>query len=517
MNQPTRDFGDRHSQHHDTRLALALDATQSGIWDFRVQDGTFVGTAHLYKMLGEEPVDGEDSFDWFLERLHVDDYQKTLAAIDAAQQDDAIAYRTEFRLKHVDGSYRWILSSGRVVERDAEGRAIRMIGHHVDIHDAKTTDLQIRDALHKEARNQRLIKEIFQHVPACIAIFDTDMRFLAVSRRWIDTYRIAHGNIIGQSVYDVMPGIPEKWRKVHERCLRGASERCDEDYWRMPNGEEHWERWEVLPWYQTEKGDIGGITIFSEDISQRKCVEDELDAQREQLADVTRIALLDQYGIHYAHELKHPLSEIQFYSKAAKNHLRDRVESDHPALVYLDGICDAADHAAEFITTIPQAGIDDIGERNRVTVNQLIESSIRLIQARILANGVTIDWQPTDLESAVKCIPIQLQHVFLNLFANALESMIGSGDTQKRIRVAAKGLDNGHIQITVSDTGPGMSKQTVARAFDRFFSTKKDGIGLGLAMCRAIVEAHGGTIDITIRKPVEFRVELPLSGGQAVK
>ncbi len=139
----------------------------------------------------------------------------------------------------------------------------------------------VRDITERKAAEELLITReeqlrlFVEHSPAAIAMFDREMRYLVVSRRWMTDYRLGNQCILGRSHYEIFPEIPTRWKEIHQRCLAGATERCEEDPFPRADGGLDWVRWEVRPW-QSRKGEIGGILIFSEVISDRKVAEAKL-------------------------------------------------------------------------------------------------------------------------------------------------------------------------------------------------------------------------------------------------
>lgn len=134
-------------------------------------------------------------------------------------------------------------------------------------------------------RDEQLLRLLVEHTPASIAMFDRNMRYLVVSRRFLADYDLDGQELIGRSHYDVFPEMPQRWKEIHRRCLAGAVERCEEDPFPRKDGTLDWVRWEIRPWFDAE-GEIGGIILFSEVITERKVLEHEVMAARDRLTNV---------------------------------------------------------------------------------------------------------------------------------------------------------------------------------------------------------------------------------------
>ncbi|WP_066382855.1 PAS domain S-box protein [Anabaena sp. CA = ATCC 33047] len=164
------------------------------------------------------------------------------------------------------------------------------------------TELTERKQAEAALQQQEITLRLFaQYAPASIAMFDKNMHYVMVSQRWVDDYQLnSAGSIIGRSHYEIFPELPERWRQIHQRCLAGAVDKCEEDSFIRPNGMQQWIRWEIHPWH-TATGEIGGIIIFSEDITQRKQAEQSLAKELVRIQTLFNtsfdgIVILDEQG-----------------------------------------------------------------------------------------------------------------------------------------------------------------------------------------------------------------------------
>ncbi len=259
----------------EERFRLAMDATSDGVWETDVPSGASYYSPAYYRMLGYEPGEYSSGVESWRRLLHPDDAEAALRTDQDCVDGRVVAFANEYRMRAKSGEWRWILDRGKAVERDCAGRALRMVGTHIDITERKRAEQAL-------ARSEERLRLFVEHAPAAIAMLDSDMHYLAVSRRWLLDYRLGERDVIGLSHYDVFPEISETWRALHRRCLEGAVERSDGDAFPRADGTLDWIKWEIRPW-RANSGAIGGMLLFSEVITDRVRAEQAVRESRERL------------------------------------------------------------------------------------------------------------------------------------------------------------------------------------------------------------------------------------------
>ena len=177
-----------------------------------------------------------------------------------------------------------VVSSAWVLHRDSQGLPVRILETNIDITARKQAENQLRES---EDRFRLFV----EHAPAALAMFDREMRYLHMSRRWRTDYGLGERELRGVSHYEIFPEIPERWKEIHRRGLAGEVLMQESDRFDRPDGSVQWIRWEVRPWYD-RTGAIAGILVFAEEITERKQAQERLAEQAEELsrqaAELTR-------------------------------------------------------------------------------------------------------------------------------------------------------------------------------------------------------------------------------------
>ncbi len=208
---------------------------------------------------------------------HPDDRAAIAAAWDATRRRGE-PYDIRHRIVRQDtGEVRWIHARGEV-QRDESGRPVRVLGVAQDITETK----QVEDALRQ---NEEVMRYIIKHDPNALAVYDKDLRYIAVSDRYLQDYGVAEEDVLGKHHYEVFPEMPQRWKDVHRRVLAGATERNDDDWFRRTDGSITYNRWECRPWYEAD-GSIGGMITYTEVTTERKRAEHAL-RQSKRILDAT--------------------------------------------------------------------------------------------------------------------------------------------------------------------------------------------------------------------------------------
>jgi len=420
----------------------------------------------------------------------------------------------EYQVDGPEGDVRWMEWTDRGFF-DERGRIVELqaVGHDI-------TDRKHAEEVIKQSEEQ--VRHFVRHVPAAVAMFDRDMRYLIYSPRWLTDYKLGDQDLVGRSHYEVFPEIPEEWRAVHRRCLEGAVEVHDDDTWVRRDGSTEWTRWEVRPW-RNARNEIGGIIMFTEVTTERKRAEE----AHQRLVAQTRVAEAlrevdrrkDEFLAMLSHELRNPLAPIAM----AIEIMRMQEPAD-------DSIVWARDVIARQTAQLTRL-VDDLLDVSRITlgkitlnrsvldlrpiVAQAVEAAQPLLTARHHVLAVDVSAQP---------LPIwgdgaRLTQIISNLLNNAARFTADGGHIALAVR-----REGARVVLSVKDDGVGIPSDMRERVFDMYTQIewpaqrKQEGLGIGLALVKRLVEMHDGDIEARSEgagRGSELVVHLPIAVGDA--
>lgn len=271
--KPVRVFGtfqDIHSKKiaqlnwaaEQEKFKYAVQGTNLGIWEWDVQTGETIFNDRWAEILGYKVSELEPlNFQTWVNLMDPEGLKVAETNLKACFEGKTDYYECEFKMRHKDGSSRWIHARGKVISYTDDGEPKIMFGTHQDINFSKL-----------KVQKQAIF---ISQAPIAIAMFDREVKYLAVSEKWMSDYDIEDQSVIGQSHYEVFPEIGEDWKRIHRECLAGATRSKKEDKFVKDDGTVQWLSWEVKPWYD-EENNIGGIIMYTDDVTENKIVSEKL-------------------------------------------------------------------------------------------------------------------------------------------------------------------------------------------------------------------------------------------------
>ena len=252
------------------------------------------------------------------------------------------------------------------------------------------------------------------------------------------------------------------------------------------------------------------------DITESKQAQDKLQAMQMQLARVTSLTTVGQMAASMAHEIKQPLATIALGCSAGLRWLAKRPPDLKEVRADLDRIAGASDRASQVIEGIRSMFKNDSRKKALLDVNEVIREVIALLRSELQNRQIVVQDELNPKLPPVLADGVQLQQVIANLVTNAIEAMEAIDDGARTLRVMSTISKSDGVLITVEDSGPGIDPENADRIFHPFFTTKSQGMGMGLSICRSIIEAHDGYLSArsAVHRGSVFQISLP-GGGVA--
>ena len=252
-------------------------------------------------------------------------------------------------------------------------------------------------------------------------------------------------------------------------------------------------------------------------IAEQRHTEEALQIARTELARVARITTIGELAASIAHEVNQPLAAVTANADACVAWLALENPNLVEARAAAERSVQGATRASEVIGRIRSLINKTAPERAQLQINEIIREVVALADRQALGHSVSVVVELTPDLPFVFGDRIQLQQVILNLIMNGIEAMTGVDDRRRRLRIRSQMQDDEQVHVSIEDSGIGVNAEVMARLFEPFFTTRSQGIGMGLPISRSIIEAHGGRLwaESTANQGSVFQFTLPSGGGPA--
>ncbi|GMP12039.1 PAS domain S-box protein [Bradyrhizobium sp. TM239] len=493
--------------------AQRLSHTSSWAWDVHRQEFAY-RSAELHRLFGFEPDQTDVPASAFQQRILPEDFRR-IVEVEREAVRQKQPFQIDFRIVRPDGSIRRVHSEGHpVIGRD--GEVMEIIGTHVDV----TEQFAAKDALHKAFDELKTSEQRFRDYAETASdwFWETgpDHRITRISEH-AETSSAAPTGLIGLTRWDIPPDAelePDKWEQ-HRAALDAHVAFRDLIYRsRDGNGSPIYVRTSGKPFHDAT-GNFLGYRGVSSDVTAAIRVEQAEEALRKaqgELAHVTRVTTLGELTTSIAHEITQPLAAVISNADACIGWL-DRDPADlKAARRSAEWIVEDANRASEVIRRIRALAKKTEIEMAPLDINQVVREAVALVRRELAIHAVSVRMELASDLPRICGDRIQLQQVLINLVVNGIEAMHANVDRPRELAIRSSRTDDDRLLLTVTDRGVGLGKDVKERIFTPFFTTKSGGLGMGLSICRSIIEAHAGRLSAIQNEGsgATFQIALPL-------
>lgn len=480
------------AQRESARTAAALAEGQkmsrTGSWSWRPDANSFTCSGECARIFGLD-ADPPPTFEAMLERVHPDD-RLAIDPVGVASVSTAPEMQNEMRILFPEGATTIVETRTRI-ERDTSGQALEYVGTVRDITDAKIAQDRIQES---ERRYEATLSSIGD------AVISTDDKgrliFInPVAQRLTGWTQSDAADQPVEQVFRLVNDTREFVDNPISEILGRKSDPASGHQYalRSKNGSEIMIEVSGAPIIDTRNDMTGAVLVFR-DMTQRNETEQALRRSNEDLARMSRLTAIGELAVSIAHEMNQPLMAIVTNAAASMAWLDSRSPNVQEALQSIDRVIKDGHRAGVVLGGILALARNSRPKIEEVSVRSVISEVLQLTKSELRQRNVLVSTAYDESSDAVNGDRIQLQQVLINLIMNGADAMASVEARRKTLHLATRRQPDGLIQVSVSDMGVGLDEETADKAFDAFFTTKATGIGMGLSICRSIIEAHGGQI-----------------------
>src|SRR3984893_7159912 len=497
-------------QRSEAYLAQAEKLTHTGTWAWDPRtDQVLFCSDEMFRLFGLDQRESLPTRNNFRQRVHPEDRDRLDESFEKSLRDKAESFY-EYRVLMPDGTVRHINASGHPV-LDEVGELIEYVGTAVDVTECKGDELERRRLalLVEQAADLMAIADLSGGT--AIYLNKAGMKMVG-----FDSWEEARSR---RGIHWIFPEDRQFMTEVLWPTV------LEKGFWSGEMRFRHFKTGDPIPVCYSvfriedpETGQPVNVGYVCRDITERKRAEAEArendrryrEMQME-LAHANRVATMGQLTASIAHEVNQPIAATVTNAQAALRWLHAGSSHLEKVQQSLTSIVADATRAGEVIDRIRALIKRAPPRKDRLDVNGMILEIIEITRGEALKNGISVLTELADHLPVVEADRVQLQQVLLNLIVNALDAMAAANEGPRQLLISTGKVETSGVLVAVQDSGPGLEDTMLERVFESFYTTKPTGLGLGLSICRSIIEAHGGRLwaSTNQRRGATFQFTLP--------
>jgi PAS domain S-box-containing protein len=353
---------------------------------------------------------------------------------------------------------------------------------------------QHQGILDRLQENEYRLRTIIESEPECVKLQAADGTVLEINPaglRLVDAGRPE--DIVGRKIYDI---VAQEYKDIYRENMRRvfAGEAVVYEFKSITlKGRVCWMETHAVP-LRDARGTVYALLGITRDITEHKWAEEQGRRHQTELARVARLSTMGEMATGLAHELNQPLSAIANFARGCIRRLRSGDVTPADLIEPLEEVCEQAERAGEVMRHVRDFVRKSEPRMTAVDINLVVRSVVKFTEHEARQHETVVTLQLAPEQPRVWGDSIMIEQVICNLMRNAMEAMAETRTLRREIiiRTVSQGAD--FVEVEVIDTGPGIDGAVIDQVFDQFYTTKPEGVGMGLSISRSIVESHGGSI-----------------------
>jgi PAS domain S-box-containing protein len=491
-------------------LAQAQELSHTGSFGWRAATGEITWSKETFRIFQCDEA-AKPSIPFMLQRIHPED-RLAVEQVTGRAAREGRDFDHEYRLVMPDGSVKYVRAVARAT-RD-EGGATEFVGSVTDITVAKEAERRFRESEQRFRDYAETASDWFWET-------GPDHRVTHISEH-SEAVGMAPSGVVGLTRWDIAPDAemePQKWQE-HRAALDAHVPFRDLVYRSKDrNGQPIYVRTSGKPFVDANGNFLGyrGVCTDVTAAIRADQAEEALRKAQAELAHVTRVTTLGELTASIAHEVNQPLAAVIANADACIGWLQRSPPDLKAARRSVEWIIEDGNRASEVIRHVRALAKKADIEMVPLDANGVVREAVALVQREMASHAVSVRMELSSQLPRIFGDRIQLQQVVINLIINAVEAMEGIVDRPRELAIRSGADGNGAVLVTVMDRGAGIREDAIDRMFMPFFTTKSSGMGMGLSICRSIVEAHGGRLSASPNqgRGATFQITLPLHQEEA--